>query len=546
MKQLKLLRRFERKPNVLAFGVQYDTCKYRLALARYAAIIPVVRLAAYEHAAVQLLDVGCGPGTLRRWCPFDAVEFTGIDVNADHAATARAAGYAHVAVGNVVDGLPFAPCSFDVVVLSHILEHLQDPGPLVSEAMRVLRPGGRVIVGVPMHTALGRLLRIHVAPIIMPSKRREVLAANFGHVQFYTMRSLRAALSEFEIQEIRGFRVFSAGRYLPLENWRWYFRLNAWLGRLLPQLTAEVNAVGRKRDDAGAVDRSAPTCKPPAQGPAHDVAPRRHGLAGGRTGSRIGSRFEHVHWDVDFLERMPAVRSPGFGIPSKVKAVRYPIRLARYWFMYQLLRREAKARGRALEICEVGVDTGQMLRFAQAASASQGARVAWARWSGVDCALKVPELEDAGYTELIDADVEDPAFELPAEFDMMITLHVLEHLHKPEAALEQVVQYLRPGGLVIGGFPVTPAPFANRREQHLRANARPLGHLSAFSPARVRQMAAGCGLEVEFMTGAFLMRRQGFVLENFAWWYRLNLVFGAALPGWPGEIYWALRKPRWR
>jgi hypothetical protein len=39
------------------------------------------------------------------------------------------------------------------------------------------------------------------------------------------------------------------------------------------------------------------------------------------------------------------------------------------------------------------------------------------------------------------------------------------------------------------------------------------------------------------------MRHKGFFLENFAWWMRLNLLFGGLVPSWPGEIYWMMRKP---
>jgi hypothetical protein len=64
-----------------------------------------------------------------------------------------------------------------------------------------------------------------------------------------------------------------------------------------------------------------------------------------------------------------------------------------------------------------------------------------------------------------------------------------------------------------------------------------------FSPRRVRDMAAANGLQVEFLSGAFLMRKKGFFLEDHKWWLRFNVRFGAVFPSWPGEIYWMLRKP---
>ena len=49
----------------------------------------------------------------------------------------------------MADKLPIKTDSVDVVILSGILEHVRNPGELVSEAERVLRSGGVVIIQVP-------------------------------------------------------------------------------------------------------------------------------------------------------------------------------------------------------------------------------------------------------------------------------------------------------------------------------------------------------------------------------------------------------------
>jgi hypothetical protein len=59
----------------------------------------------------------------------------------------------------------------------------------------------------------------------------------------------------------------------------------------------------------------------------------------------------------------------------------------------------------------------------------------------------------------------------------------------------------------------------------------------------LKRWADFLGLQTELLSGAFFMRKKGFRLENHAWWLRLNLAFGAMFPSWPGEIYWAWRKP---
>lgn len=229
----------------LAFGIEPATTKYPLRLARYLALAEFLRAEVERKGALKLLDVGCGIGKLRLACPLDSIEFTGIDVRSTSLEIARRNGYARLLQANLVGALPFASGSFDVLVCSHVLEHLPNPEHQIQEILRVLRPGGLFLMGVPMSWWWTRWLRIHALPLVVPEKKPEVLAANFGHVTFFTMRSLKALLKDFEIVDVRGFRFFSS-RHLPLENWRWYYRLNTWWGRAFPRLTADVNVAARK------------------------------------------------------------------------------------------------------------------------------------------------------------------------------------------------------------------------------------------------------------------------------------------------------------
>lgn len=229
----------------LAFGIEPATCKYPLRLARYPAMAEFIRRELERKGTLRLLDIGCGFGKLKRCCPFPGIEFTGIDARLSFLEIALTNAYDWVLQCNLVDGLPFRDESFDVLVCSHILEHLPDPEHLVREARRVLRPAGLLLVGVPMSWWWTRWLRIHLLPVLVPKKRPELLAAHLGHVRFFTLPSLKALLRGFEIEDVRGFRFFSS-RHLPLENWWWYYRLNTIWGKAFPRLTSEVNVVARR------------------------------------------------------------------------------------------------------------------------------------------------------------------------------------------------------------------------------------------------------------------------------------------------------------
>lgn len=250
-------------------------------------------------------------------------------------------------------------------------------------------------------------------------------------------------------------------------------------------------------------------------------------------------KFPQLSWDLDFLATNSTVRSKRFGIPSEAKGVRYPIRLLRYWFGYHLLREEAERAGRPLDVAEVGVHTGQMLEFLRSVPGAP----TFGKWTAVDAVMLTEKLRKAGYEDFFEANLEDPGFDLPGDYDVAVLLHILEHLFNPEEALRKVARRIRPGGALIGGFPVLPGALAGIREARVRKTAAPMGHVSVFSPGRVRRMARECGMSVAFASGAFLMRSKGSALENSAGWARLNLLWGGLFPGWPGEIYWLMRKP---
>jgi hypothetical protein len=237
-------------------------------------------------------------------------------------------------------------------------------------------------------------------------------------------------------------------------------------------------------------------------------------------------------WSLDAFDRQARVKS----IFSRVQGSRYPIKLLRYWFMYNLLQAEAERLGRPLRICEIGVDLGQMRLFAQDAGFSQ-----IACWDAVDVKPR-PELQSIGYDSILKLNAEDPGFRLEQRYDVVIALHLLEHLYEPEVALGRFSEALVQGGIVMGGYPVTPKVFSGFWQKRLRKNARPFHHVSVFSPERTIKMAARNGMKIDFMSGAFLMRRTGSFLENYRFWMRWNLHFGACFPSLGGELYWSMRK----
>ena len=106
-----------------------------------------------EHASGQLLDLGCG------FVPLYGLykDFVQDNTCVDWDRTLHPSPHLdHTCDLN--ETLPLPDEEFDTVLLTDVLEHIQDPRGLWKEMTRVLRPGGKLIVGVPF------LYPIHEAP----------------------------------------------------------------------------------------------------------------------------------------------------------------------------------------------------------------------------------------------------------------------------------------------------------------------------------------------------------------------------------------------
>ncbi|MBI4800723.1 MAG: class I SAM-dependent methyltransferase [Desulfarculus sp.] len=117
------------------------------------------------------LDIGCGYGEILAAAPGHFK--VGLDVHP--AALQRASGRARGAslVRAMVTPLPFLSDSFDYVVCSEVLEHLENPQELAREIVRVTKPGGAYCVTVPNEwtSTLGRFL-LGVKPAKSPAHKQ--------------------------------------------------------------------------------------------------------------------------------------------------------------------------------------------------------------------------------------------------------------------------------------------------------------------------------------------------------------------------------------
>jgi SAM-dependent methyltransferase len=227
----------------LAFDVEPADRRYRLRLARYPALAAAVaEFVRTSSGRARLLDVGVGRGRTRRYlAPLgvaDRVEFHGVDLAADLDVRCHESAAWRLVRADVAKPLPYRDARFDVVVCEQVLEHVDDPRAALVEIARVLRNGGLLVFGVPTFPPGVAGLRDLVAP-----DRHAQDGAGHGHVRTFTKGAAVAlvrGVGAFDVEDVRGFRSFSGGIASPLEDFRWWWRVNAAFGRALPSFCAEV------------------------------------------------------------------------------------------------------------------------------------------------------------------------------------------------------------------------------------------------------------------------------------------------------------------
>ena len=106
------------------------------------------RLAGLAHYDVRkgtLLEIGCGTGFLLEEAVEQGyAEVHGVDPGIDAVARASSTVQPNIICDIMRPGM-FEPEQFDVVCLFHVFDHIPDPGALLDECWRVLKPGGLIL-----------------------------------------------------------------------------------------------------------------------------------------------------------------------------------------------------------------------------------------------------------------------------------------------------------------------------------------------------------------------------------------------------------------
>lgn len=238
----------------MAYGV--DPCRperYSLRQARYDALGSEVGALAEQFSrqrkTLRLLDIGVDNGVSRRHIEVhpgtECIEFHGVDIRFREEIYRKPNWQLYL--DDLMLGIPSVPSeTFDVVLCEQVLEHLPEIDVAMASLSRVLKPGGVLIVGVPIFPEGLHLVRRWGVPLVDRLMQRKKAR---GHVQAWSKRTFVGDIvkhSQLEVLDARGFRVISGGLLRGLENYRWWWATNRSLGAVLPGLCTELQLVCRK------------------------------------------------------------------------------------------------------------------------------------------------------------------------------------------------------------------------------------------------------------------------------------------------------------
>ena len=160
-------------------------------------------------------DIGVGVGAFYRTLDMTKFSISGVEIVPEYVEIAKSRGIDSRICDLDNQPLPFEDESFDLVVCDSLLEHTLKPLELVSEALRVLRPEGYLLLVVP--NALSFLMRWDYLrgrnqfwPLI------HNLISGTGYLKrcsiFYGVKELRALFPHRQIKPFYIYENFHRGR----------------------------------------------------------------------------------------------------------------------------------------------------------------------------------------------------------------------------------------------------------------------------------------------------------------------------------------------
>ena len=175
----------------------------------------------YLGVGSRLLEIGCGAGNLLLQATVPGSYPLALDLSMQaltfvrsrlqEAAFGAEAPSGFACTQAIGEALPFPVGSFDCVLLSEVIEHLETPQVSIAEAVRVLKPGGRLLVTTPNYRSFWPLMEWAVDRLNMAPKM-----AGEQHVSRFHPASLRRMLVETGLNVEYSGSIYNLSPFLSL------------------------------------------------------------------------------------------------------------------------------------------------------------------------------------------------------------------------------------------------------------------------------------------------------------------------------------------
>ena len=195
--------------------------------------LAMIRTAAGDRLADgYVLDVGCGVGMYLQALRAYTLFTFGVEIEGEH--VREAAAHGHVVQG-LGEQLPFANDRFDLVLSHEVIEHVTDDRACVADMVRVLKPGGRLVLFCPnrlypfeTHGFYWRgVYRFGNVPLVnyLPNPLRNRLVP---HARAYTVVGLRRLLRGLPVRVVVHTQIYPGYDNL-VRRWPILGRMVRWL-----------------------------------------------------------------------------------------------------------------------------------------------------------------------------------------------------------------------------------------------------------------------------------------------------------------------------
>lgn len=207
------------------------------------------RLARQWFRPGRVLELGPADGLSTSILSIDVEEYEVVEASAEYCAQ-LSTRVPHVRIHHCLFE-DFSPANqYDTLVLSHVLEHVEDPGGILALATQWLTPGGHLIAATPNGQSLHRQLGV-LADLMNDVTDLNDADRSIGHRRVFTPESLRALVAqELGLEEIHfgGYymKSFSNSQIEAVTDSTIREALMK-LGEMYPEIAGDIYIVARRK-----------------------------------------------------------------------------------------------------------------------------------------------------------------------------------------------------------------------------------------------------------------------------------------------------------